>query len=113
GFEKYDVVLHVPLNKLLKDFSKLDEKETKYAKNSLTHVDFLIYNKLGKTPVLAIEVDGFEFHKKGSKQQERDELKDSILEKYNLPALRFKTNESNEEFRLVNKLNELQQPSHH
>jgi hypothetical protein len=107
-FKKYDVVLHVPLNTLIKDFSKLDEQEIKYAKNSLTHLDFLIYNKLGKVPVLAVEVDGFEFHKKGSRQEERDKMKDAILAKYDLPALRFKTNESNEEIRLVNKLNEIQ-----
>lgn len=107
-FKKYDVVLHVPLNTLIKDFSKLDEQEIKYAKNSLTHLDFLIYNKLGKVPVLAVEVDGFEFHKKGSRQGQRDKMKDAILAKYDLPALRFKTNESNEEIRLFNKLNEIQ-----
>src|SRR5690606_31125766 len=107
-FGKYDVVLHVPLHNLLKDFSKLNEREIKYAKNPLTHLDFLIYNKLGKVPVLAIEVDGFEYHKIGSRQDERDKLKDIILAKYDLPALRFKTNESDEERRLINKLNEIQ-----
>lgn len=108
-FRKYDVVLHLPLNNLIKDFSKLSEQETKYAKHPLTHLDFLIYNKLGKIPVLGIEVDGYEFHKHGSKQNERDRMKDSILEKYNFPILRFKTNESNERVKLINKLNELQQ----
>lgn len=108
-FGKYDVVLHVPLNNLLSDFSKLNEQEIKYARNPLTHLDFLIYNKLGKIPVLPIEVDGFEFHKQGSRQEERDKLKDTILAKYNLPPLRFKTNESNEEIKLINKLIEIQQ----
>ncbi|MGL5233693.1 MAG: AAA domain-containing protein [Empedobacter falsenii] len=107
-FLKYDVLLHFPIRQLIKDFSKLDEQETKYASNPLTHLDFLIYNKLGKTPVLAIEVDGFEFHKKGTKQAERDEMKDQILDKYNFPILRFRTNESNEKEKLMNKLNELQ-----
>jgi superfamily I DNA and/or RNA helicase len=108
-FLKYDVLLHFPLRILIKDFSRLNEQESKYARNPLTHIDFLIYNKLGKSPILAIEVDGFEYHKKGTKQAERDKTKDSILEKYGLPLLRFKTNESNEKAKLSNKLNEIQQ----
>jgi len=107
-FLKYDVLLHFPIRQLIKDFSKLDEQETKYASNPLTHLDFLIYNKLGKTPVLGIEVDGFEFHKEGTKQADRDRMKDQILDKYNFPILRFRTNESNEKEKLTNKLNELQ-----
>jgi superfamily I DNA and/or RNA helicase len=106
-FLKYDVLLHFPIRQLIKDFSKLDEQETKYASNPLTHLDFLIYNKLGKTPVLGIEVDGYEFHKEGTKQANRDRMKDQILDKYNFPILRFRTNESNEKERLTNKLNEL------
>lgn len=105
---KYAVLLHFPIRQLIKDFSKLDEQETKYASNPLTHLDFLIYNKLGKTPVLGIEVDGFEFHKEGTKQAYRDRMKDQILDKYNFPILRFRTNESNEKEKLTNKLNEIQ-----
>lgn len=107
-FSKYDVLLHFPIRQLIKDFSRLDEKEVKYASNSLTHLDFLIYNKLGKFPVLGLEVDGFEFHKDGTKQADRDKMKDRILEKYDFPILRFRTNESNEKEKLTNKLNELQ-----
>lgn len=107
-FLKYDVLLHFPIRQLIKDFSKLDEQETKYASNSLTHLDFLIYSKLSKSPVLGIEVDGFEFHKDGTKQANRDKMKDRILDKYNFPILRFRTIESNEKEKLTNKLNELQ-----
>lgn len=106
-FLKYAVLLHFPIRQLIKDFSKLNEQEFKYASNPLTHLDFLIYNQLGKVPVLGIEVDGFEFHKDGTQQAERDKMKDRILDKYNFPILRFKTNESNEKKKLMNKLNEL------
>jgi hypothetical protein len=109
NFLKYDILLHFPIRRLIKDFSKLDEQENKYASNPLTHLDFLIYNKLGKVPVLGIEVDGFEFHKEGTQQAERDRLKDKILNKYNFPVLRFRTNESSEREKLTNKLLELQQ----
>jgi RecA/RadA recombinase len=108
NFLKYDVLLHFPIRQLIKDLSKLDEQEIKYASNPLTHLDFLIYNKLSKVPILGIEVDGFEFHKHKTKQADRDKMKDGILEKYNFPILRFKTNESNEGEKLKKKLNELQ-----
>lgn len=107
-FMRYDVLLHFPLRRLVKDFSKLDEQETKYASNSWTHLDFLIYNKVAKVPVLAIEVDGFEFHRGGTQQADRDKIKDRILGKYNFPILRFGTNESNEKGKLMDKINELQ-----
>lgn len=107
-FTKYDVLMHFPIRQLIKNFSKLNAEEIKYASNPLTHLDFLIYNKLGKTPILGIEVDGFEFHKQGTKQFKRDEMKDKILEKYNFPILRFKTNESNEKEKLTKKLLQLQ-----
>lgn len=107
NYSKYDVVVHFPIRRIIKDFSKMDETEKNYVENPLTHLDFLIYNKLGKVPVLGIEVDGYEFHKEGSNQSKRDRMKDKILEKYDLPLIRFVTNESNEREKLKNKLIEL------
>ena len=78
----------------------------------MTHLDFLIYNKLGKSPILAIEVDGFAHHKKGTRQAERDEMKDKILEKYDLPLLRFATNGSNEKEQLMSRLIEISKKQH-
>lgn len=108
NFSKYDVLLHFPVRGLIKDFSNLNEIEHKYANNPLTHIDFLIYNKLGKDPVLAIEVDGVEYHRYGSQQEKRDRIKDKILEKYGLPLLRFTTNGSSEKETLIKKLSEIQ-----
>lgn len=106
-FSKYDVVLHFPLRNVIRDFSKLTEEEQKYARHPNTHLDFLIYNKLGKNPILAIEVDGFEYHKAGTDQTERDKKKDSILVKYDLPLLRFSTTGSSEKQKLIEKLTEI------
>ncbi len=64
NYSKYDVILHFPFQHLISNFSKLTNEEENYAKHHSTHLDFLIFNKLSKHPVLAIEVDGFEFHKK-------------------------------------------------
>ncbi|MEO6902580.1 MAG: AAA domain-containing protein [Bacteroidia bacterium] len=108
NFLKYGVCLHFPVKLLIKNFSKLNKLEQKYVNNPLTHLDFLIYNKLDKFPVLAIEVDGVANHKDGTRQAERDRMKDEILEKYGLPFLRFPTNGSNEKDKLIKKLNEIQ-----
>jgi superfamily I DNA and/or RNA helicase len=107
-FSKYDVLLHFPLRSLIKDFSKLSEREKTYANHPFTHLDFLVYNKLGKSAVLAIEVDGFAFHEKGTIQSVRDLMKDKVLEKYGIPLIRFATNGSGEKGKLIEKLNELQ-----
>lgn len=73
----------------------------------MSHLDFLIYNRISKQPILAVEMDGFRYHKSGTKQAERDRMKDHILEKYGLPLLRFKTNGSGEREALQRKLDEL------
>ena len=107
-FSKYDVLLHFPLRNLIRDFSKLNEKEKRYANHPFTHLDFLIYNKLGKNTVLAIEVDGFAFHAKNTIQSERDLMKNEVLKKYGIPLIRFATNGYGEKEKLIKKINELQ-----
>lgn len=103
-FKSLGKVLHYPLKMLIRDTSKLDEKEFKYVANSLTHIDFFIFRKIDKAPVLVVEVDGYAFHANNPKQLERDRMKDEILEKYNIPILRLPTNGSGEEDILKEKL---------
>lgn len=98
---------HQSLNDLIKDKSLLNDEELKYVKNPNTHIDFYIFNNIGDRFVLAIEIDGYKYHKKGTKQYERDLLKNGILEKYNLPYIRLKTNGSNEEKNIREKLDEI------
>lgn len=95
-----------PLRKLVKDRSILNAEEIKFIDHN-SHVDLYIYiyiyNKFNKKPVLAIEVDGFYFH--NTKEQKiRDQKKDSILMKCNIPLLRFKTNGCREEEKIIEKL---------
>lgn len=104
-------VLHVPLSSIVRDFSKLNEKEKMFAQNPWTHVDFLIFNKLDKEPVLVVEVDGFEYHMNNKVQQHRDVLKDKILKQINLPILRVATNESGEKEKLIQMLNTIMKQS--
>lgn len=103
-FATIDCVVHSSLATLVKDHSLLSEPEIKYASNPLTHLDFLLFNKMDKSPVMAIEVDGTKYHEPGSAQAARDAMKNCILEKYKLPLLRIRTNESNEKERIVSLL---------
>ena len=86
-----------PINILIKDKTLLTEEERKYASHHNTHIDFLIYNKISKVPLLTVEVDGYKYHKGDNKQKERDILKNNILSKYNIPLIRLTTNSSREE----------------
>ena len=91
-----EIIPHYHLSSLINDTSLLTEDEYKFARSSWSHVDFLIENRVSKLPVLVIEVDGFAYHNKGTKQAERDKLKDSILNKYGIPLLRLSTAGSGE-----------------
>ncbi len=102
-----DVVCHFPLNMLIKNPQLLNDRECQYAMNPATHLDFLIYNRISKKPVLAIEVDGYEFHKKDTVQASRDLLKDRIMDLYEIPLLRFKTNGSSEREKIAGMLDKL------
>lgn len=110
AIDKYasmDVLWQYPLNKLIKDMDQLNEQECQYVMHPSTHIDFLIYNRISKKPVLAIEVDGYKYHKEGTKQYSRDMLKNHILELYEIPLLRFKTNGSGEKEKIVEMLDKI------
>ena len=106
-FSKIDCAIHSSVATLIRDYSLLTEEEARYASNPLTHIDFLLFSKMHKTPIMAIEIDGTRYHAEGNRQAERDLLKNSIMEKYGLPLLRIRTNESCVENRIITKLREL------
>lgn len=95
-YRGYGVVSQFPLSMLVQDTGHLTTEESSYAIHPWTKTDFLIYRKVDKGPVLVIEVDGYAFHREGTRQAERDALKDSVLKKCGLPILRLSTVGSNE-----------------
>ncbi|SFC94983.1 AAA domain-containing protein [Bacillus sp. UNCCL81] len=103
-YQNLSYVMHQPLRMLIRDPFKLTDEEAKYAMNILTHTDFLIFNKVDKMPILVVEVDGYAFHANNPTQLKRDRMKDEILNKYDIPIIRLKTNESREDERLRLKL---------
>lgn len=106
-YSSLDVVCHFPMNMLIKNPKLLNEQECKYAMNPATHLDFLLYNRIGKKPVLAIEVDGYEYHREDTMQASRDFLKNHILELCEIPLLRLRTNGSGEKEKIRKLLEEL------
>ena len=105
-YSKYGVVPHIPLRTILSDMSKLNTREWLYASNHLTHVDFLIFSRLTHQPILVVEVDGFAYHKSPI-QRERDQVKNAVLGKYNIPILRLSTIGSGEKQKLIEALEQL------
>ncbi len=103
-FSNLSAAIHVPLRMIIRNTEKLTDEERKFVLNPWTHTDFLIYSKLDKKPILVVEVDGYKYHVQNAKQLERDKRKDKILEKYNVPIIRFSTTGSGEKKLLEDKL---------
>lgn len=104
-YSSLEVVCHCQMKMLIKNLELLNQRERQYVTHPATHVDFLLYNGTGKKPILAIEVDGYQYHKTGTEQASRDLLKNHILELYEIPLLRLKTNGSGEREKIVEILN--------
>ena len=101
AFRMIGCAVHASMAALVKDYSALTQREVQYASNPLTHLDFLLFRKMDKSPVMAIEVDGTGYHAAGSRQEARDRIKDDVLEKCGIALLRLRTNESGEEARIA------------
>jgi hypothetical protein len=106
GLAHLDVLMHYPLRHLVTSASNLTPEQRVYASRSWTHLDFLVFDTVSHKAKLAIEVDGTQFHKRGSNQKQRDLLKDSILTAIGLPLLRFSTNGSQEKEKILQALSQ-------
>jgi len=105
SFSKLDMISHLPLHNIIRDLHLLNDEEVKYVMNPMTHIDFVIFSRIDKSLLIAIEVDGYAYHKNGTRQHELDEMKNHILEKYKIPYVRFSTAGSDEKNRLVKLIN--------
>lgn len=100
AFSAFRCAVHVSLATLVRNDAALTDTEWNYVRNPLTHVDFLLFRKMDKSSVLAIEVDGTRFHEVGSRQAVRDKMKNHILERCGIALLRLRTDGSGEDEKL-------------
>ncbi len=104
-FSSLSFSMHVALKDTLKiDKSKYSQEEARYLTHPWTHLDFVVFNRFDKEPLLAIEVDGIAYHEQREKQVGHDKIKDRCLQDCGLSILRVKTNGSNERDKIAQKL---------
>lgn len=96
----------VPLWEALPNTRRLSEEQRAFVFTD-SALDFGVFSRVTGRVVLAIEVDGWEYHGNNKEQQQRDARKDSIMAAYDVPVLRLATNESGEERRIREALDQL------
>ena len=96
----------VPLWEALPNTRRLSEEQRAFVFTD-SALDFGVFSRVTGRLVLAIEVDGWEYHGNNKEQQQRDARKDSIMAAYGVPVLRLPTNGSGEERRIREALDEL------
>lgn len=96
----------VPLWEALPNTRRLSEEQRAFVFTD-SALDFGVFSRVTGRLVLAIEVDGWEYHGNNKEQQQRDARKDSIMAAYGVPVLRLATNESGEERRIREALDKL------
>lgn len=104
GMANYGVLLQYPLGRLAGSRGSLSDEEWAFATCSWSHIDFLIYNKLTHNALLAIEVDGYQFHNPAVSQYKRDAIKDRILDSIGIPLLRLSTTGNSEKEKILGAL---------
>lgn len=97
---------HVPLAWLGLSNERLSERERQFVANPWSHVDLLIYDTIGKVPLVGVEVDGWAFHRPGSLQSVRDEIKNAIFQRAGLSLVRLSTTGSGEKAIISHALSE-------
>ncbi len=112
-WNRLSISFQYPLRLLIPSGTDLSAEEQTYKDRSWTLVDFVLFDKVSRKSVLAIEVDGMRYHSHKNPQHARDILKDSILRKSNVHILRIPTNGSGERERIVEKLESILGPTEH
>lgn len=103
-------VAHVLVRNLLPDCSGLTQRQERFVRNRAS-VDFVIYNRITNRPLLAIEVDGDNYHANNPEQLERDARKNEIFAAHDMPLLRLPTTGSGEQQRIRDALDDAEHRS--
>ena len=89
-YTRFGYQTQVFLRDALPNTRRLNEEQRAFVFRD-SALDFGVYSRVTKRLLLAIEVDGWQFHGMNEEQQRRDALKDSIMSAYGVPVLRLPT----------------------
>ena len=106
AYSRFGYQIEVFLKDALPNTRQLSEEQRAFVFTD-SALDFGVYSQVTGRLVLAIEVDGWQYHGNNKEQQQRDALKDSIMAAYDVPVLRLPTNGSGEERRIREALDKL------
>ena len=101
-YRSINFVREYRLRDLVREINNFNKEEQVFIRRN-SRLDFLLYNSIDKSPILAIEVDGRSFHS-NVKQRERDQKKSNILSSLKLPLLRLSTDGHSERERIAEEL---------
>lgn len=105
------IICHQHMSRLLWDLSKMSEEEQRFIDTAIPQIDFLVFNRVTKMPLLAIEAEGLQYHKESYKKTAEDNLIKKILEKYGIPYLYLSGNDDSEKEKLKTELDKILRPS--
>ena len=106
AYSRFGYQIEVFLKDALPNTRRLSEEQRAFTFTD-SALDFGVYSRVTGRLVLAIEVDGWQYHGASDTQRKRDALKDSIMAAYDVPVLRLPTNGSGEERRIREALDKL------
>ena len=106
AYSRFGYQIEVFLKDALPNTRRLSEEQRAFVFTD-SALDFGVYSQVTGRLVLAIEVDGWQYHGASDTQRTRDALKDSIMAAYGVPVLRLPTNGSGEERRIREALDKL------
>ena len=106
AYSRFGYQIEVFLKDALPNTRRLSEEQRAFVFTD-SALDFGVYSRVTGRLVLAIEVDGWQYHGASDTQRKRDALKDSIMAAYDVPVLRLPTNGSGEERRIREALDQL------
>ena len=106
AYSRFGYQIEVFLKDALPNTRRLSEEQRAFVFTD-SALDFGVYSRVTGRLVLAIEVDGWQYHGASDTQRKRDALKDSIMAAYGVPVLRLPTNGSGEERRIREALDKL------
>lgn len=92
-YRNWRFVQEYPLRLLPTRLDVFNDAEQCFMLNN-ARLDFLVFDRIDNTAVATFEIDGAAFHQVGTRQDERDRLKDGILQTLDIVHERFRTDDA-------------------